>query len=73
MGTSSDGIYPNPNVAITNLSIRILTNDKYETLQYGLKRGIASKPKDNEIFAIAEDIYDQIEEYVYKIRYLWNV
>ena len=54
-------IYPNPNVTITNLSSRVLTNDEYETLQYGLKHGIAIKPKDNEIFAIAEDIYDQID------------
>ena len=56
-----DGTYPNPNVTITNLSSRILTNDEYETLQYGLKHGIAIKRKDNEIFAIAEDIYDQID------------
>ena len=55
-----DGIYPDPNVTITNLSSRVLTNDEYETLQYGLKSSIAIKPKDNEIFAIAEDIYDQI-------------
>ena len=50
-----DGIYPNPNVTITNLSSRVLTIDEYETLQYGLKHSI-----DNEIFAVAEDIYDQI-------------
>ena len=56
-----DGTYPNPNVCITNLSSRILTNNECETLQYGLKHGIAIKPKDNEIFAIAEDIYDQID------------
>ena len=56
-----DGTYPNPNVTITNLSSRIITNDEYETLWYGLKHGIAIKPKDNEISAIAEDIYDQID------------
>ena len=28
-----DGIYPNPNVIITNLSSRVLTNNEYETLQ----------------------------------------
>ena len=56
-----DGTYPNPNVIITNLSSRILTNDEYETLQYGLKHGIAIKPKDTEIFAIVENIYDKID------------
>ena len=55
-----DGIYPNLNIIITNLSSRVLTNDEYETLQYALKHSIAIKPKDNEIFAIVEDIYDQI-------------
>ena len=53
-------IYPNPNVTITNLSSRVLTNDEYETLQNGLKCGIAIKQKDNEIFVIAEDIYDKL-------------
>ena len=57
-----DGIYPNSNVTITSLSSRVLTNDEYETLQYGLKYGIAIKPKDNEIFAITEDIYHQINK-----------
>ena len=47
-------------LCLLNLSSRVLTNDEYETLQYGLKHGVASKPKDNEIFAMAEDIYDQI-------------
>ena len=53
-----DGIYPNPNITITNISSRVLTNDEYETLQYDLKHGIAIKPKYNVIFAIADDIYD---------------
>ena len=61
-----DGIYSNPNVTITNLSSRVLTNDECETLQYGLKHGIAIKPKDNEVFAIVEDIYDQIDRKGYQ-------
>ena len=55
-----NGIYTNPNVTITNLSSRILTNDEHEVLKYGLKHGIATKPRENDIFALAEDIYDQI-------------
>ena len=50
-----------PNFTITNLSSRVLTNHEYETLQYGLKHCTVIKPKDNEIFPIAEDIYDQID------------
>ena len=53
-------------------SSTVLTNDEYETLRYGLKHGIMIKPKDNEIFAIAGDIYDQINRkgICKKIRYL---
>ena len=50
-----------PNFTITNLSSTVLTNHEYETLQYGLKHCTVIKPKDNEIFPIAEDIYDQID------------
>ena len=39
-----NGIYTNPNVTITNLSSRTLTNDEHEVLKYGLKHGIATKP-----------------------------
>ena len=40
--------YPNPNVIITKLFCKVFINDEYEHL------------KDNKIFAIAEDIYYQI-------------
>ena len=53
-------IYTNPDVTITSLSSRTLTNEEHEVLKYGLKHGIATKPKENDIFALAEDIYDQI-------------
>ena len=29
-------------------------------LRYGLKHGVATKPKENYVFAFAEDIFDQI-------------
>ena len=29
-------------------------------VRYGLKNGIATKPKENDVFAFAEDIFDQI-------------
>ena len=44
----------------TNLSNRDLSNDQYEVLRYGLKHVIAAKPKENDVFAFAEDIFDQI-------------
>ena len=53
-----NGIYTNPNVTMTNLSSRTLTNDEHEVLKYGLKHGIATKPNENDISALAEDIYD---------------
>ena len=65
-----DRIYPNPNFTITKLSSRVLTNDEHETIQYALKYGVVIKPKNNEIFAIAEDIYDQINRKI-PIKYLW--
>ena len=55
-----NGIYTNPNVTMTNLSRRTLTNDEHEVLKYGLKHGIATKPNENDISALAEDIYDII-------------
>ena len=54
------GIHRNPNITITNLSKRVLSNDEYEVLRYGLKHGATIKPKENEVFALAEDIFDQI-------------
>ena len=57
MQKNFDEIYANPNVAITNLSSRVLANDEHETLQFSLKHGIVIKPKDDEIFAISEDLY----------------
>ena len=29
-------------------------------LRYGLKHDVATKPKENYVFAVAEDIFDQI-------------
>ena len=29
-------------------------------VRYGLKNGIATKPRENDVFAFAEDIFDQI-------------
>ena len=52
------GIHPNPNITIANLPNRVLRNGRYKVVRYGLKHGIATKPKENDVFA--EDIFDQI-------------
>ena len=53
-------IEANPNVIITNLSSITLTNDEYETLQFGLNHGLAKQSRDVDTFVIAEDLCDQL-------------
>ena len=52
----SRGISTNPNTIITNLSSDLLTEGEYDILQYGLKHGLATRPKENNILIYAEDI-----------------
>ena len=59
--STKDGTCDNPNQTIWNLSSHVLTNEEYQLLQYGLKHGLASKPRDNDILASAEALWDQIE------------
>ena len=56
-----EGTTNNPNQTIWNFSSHALENEEYETLQYGLKHGIANRAKDEEILAAAEALWDQIE------------
>ena len=37
-----------------------MSNDEYEVLRYSLKHGVATKPKENDVFVFAEDIFGQI-------------
>ena len=53
------GIHPNP-TEYDNIYLTVLSNDEYEMLRYGLKHDVATKPKENYVFAVAEDIFDQI-------------
>ena len=39
-----EGITSNPNTVITNLSNRVITNEEFNILKYGLKHGLAIKP-----------------------------
>ena len=71
-------ILPNPNVTIRNLSNRTLNNAELEVLSSGLKHGTAVKPTENNLFALAEDLYDQInwkvlgKENQGSVKYLQN-
>ena len=40
------GISTNPNSIITNLSSHVFTDGQYEILQYELKHGLATRPKE---------------------------
>ena len=53
-------IEANSNAIITNLSSITLTNDEYETLQFGLNHGLAKQSRDVDTFVIAEDLWDQL-------------
>ena len=59
---SRDNITLNPNTIIMNLSKRVLSNEEYETLQYGLKHGLYIKPKEYNILASSESVWKQIEK-----------
>ena len=55
-------ISTNPKTIITNLSIHVLAEGEYDILQYELKHGLATRPKENDILAYAEDIWEQIDK-----------
>ena len=56
-----EGTANNPNRIIWNFSSHTLEEEEYQTLQYGLKHGIACKPDNEEILASAEALWDQIK------------
>ena len=58
----AEGTTKNPNKTIWNFSSHTLDNEEYETLQYGLKHGIANRTDDDEILATAEALWDQIKQ-----------
>ena len=53
----------NPNKIIINLTNTKLTNEQYCALQYGLKYGIATQPKDSDFIASAESVWEQINSH----------
>ena len=52
----------NPNKIITNLTNITLTQDEISVLELGLKHGVLLRPKEPEMVAIVENIWEQIEK-----------
>ena len=53
----------NPNKIITNLTNITLTQDEISVLELGLKHGALLRPKETEMIAIAENVWEQIEKH----------
>ena len=56
-----NNIQANPNPFVTNLSSHVFTNEEHSILQFGLKRGLATRPNQSSIFAYGEDIWEKID------------
>ena len=56
----NDGITDNPNETIVNLTNHSLSSDELEVLKLGLRYGLATRPNQLEIMAVAENVWRQI-------------
>jgi hypothetical protein len=54
------GIDSNPNNNINNLAREDLTAEEEHVLRFGLKHGLATRPKESNIIASAESIWEQL-------------
>ena len=55
-----DGIKPNPNKIVTNLANFELSADEVSVLRLDLKHGLLVRPKESEMIAVVEDVWNQI-------------
>ena len=55
-----DGIHNNPNKLITNLTNTDLTDEEVSILNFGLKHGLLLRPKENEMIAVIEGVWNHI-------------
>ena len=55
-----DGIRNNPNKLITNLTNTDLTDEEVLILHFGLKHGLLLRPKEPEMIAVMEDVWNHI-------------
>ena len=57
-----EGEKEKPNNTIWNLTARVLSNEEYQVLCYGLNHGLATYQKQNDILASVETVWDQINK-----------
>ena len=57
------GIIDNPKYIITNLTGETLTKEQESILRFGRKHNIATRPKETEIIATAESIWEQLNQH----------
>ena len=55
-----EGVKENPDNTIWNLITRVLSNEEYQVLCYGLNHGLATYHKQNDILTSVESVWDQI-------------
>jgi hypothetical protein len=55
------GLTNNPNDIITNLTGDTITKEEESILRFGLKHGLATRPKESDIIATAESIWEQLD------------
>ena len=56
------GIANNPNETITNLTGDTITKEEESILRFGLKHGLATRPKETDVIAAAESIWHQLKK-----------
>ena len=59
-----DGIHNNPNKLITNLTNTDLTDEEVLILHFGLKHDLLLRPKEPEMIAVMEDVWNHISRQV---------
>ena len=57
-----EGVKENPNNTIWNLATRVLSNEEYQVLRYGLNHALATYQKQNDILTSVESVWDQINK-----------
>ena len=57
-----DGVKQNPNALITNLTGNELSPDEVEILNLGIRYGIATRPTEEEMVCVMEDVWEQISK-----------
>ena len=60
MNNQKEGVKEKPNNTIWNLTTRVLSNEQYQVLRYGLNHGLATYQKHNDILTSLESVWDQV-------------